>query len=132
MRMTHDEVDDIVQRIRAETGPTFDPGVKTRRQAAEVIAGGDVDLVGLARTMVLDPDLATTWLSRCSADPEFPTFDSPPPGGVTAWYTTRLTALGQDREGTFDRTLDAAVTEYETRDAGRVAGWTTRSGSCRL
>ena len=32
-------------------------GIKTRRQAAEVIARGDADLVGLARTMVLDPHL---------------------------------------------------------------------------
>lgn len=98
-------------------------GVKTRRQAAELVADGDVDLVGLARTMALDPQLPTTWLSTESADPEFPTFVAPPAGGITAWYTMRLTALAEDREPPYDPTLHEAIDEYDSRDAQRVADW---------
>ena len=101
-------------------------GVKTRRQAAELIEGGDADLVGLARTMVLDPELPATWLGPESTDPEFPEFVSPPAGGVTAWYTMRLTALAEDREQSFDPTLAEAVVDYESRDAHRVAGWNAK------
>jgi 2,4-dienoyl-CoA reductase-like NADH-dependent reductase (Old Yellow Enzyme family) len=77
-------------------------GIKTRRQAVDLIAAGDVDLVGLARAMVLDPELASTWLGPDPADPEFPVFVSPPAGGVTAWYTMRMTALAEDREQSFE------------------------------
>lgn len=101
-------------------------GVKTRRQAAELVADGDVDLVGLARTMVLNPELPATWLGPGSTDPEFPAFVSPPPGGITAWYTMRLTALAQDRERSYRPTLDEAIDEYDSRDARRVEGWNAK------
>jgi hypothetical protein len=35
------------------------------------------DLVGFARTTVLDPELRSTWLGPDSTDPEFPAFVSP-------------------------------------------------------
>ncbi|MDX2381764.1 MAG: oxidoreductase [Acidimicrobiia bacterium] len=121
---------DFARRARVVTGSALmlTGGVKTRRQAAELIADGGVDLVGLARAMVLDPELPSTWLGPDSSDPEFPAFVSPPPGGVTAWYTMRMTALAEDREQSFDPTLAEAVAEYDFRDARRVAGWNTRFG----
>ena len=38
----------------------------------------------------------------------------------------RLTALGEDREESFEPTLVEAVEEYESRDATRVDGWNTK------
>ena len=116
---------DFARNARTVTGSALmlSGGVKTRRQAAQLVADGAVDLVGLARTMVLDPALASTWLGPDSTDPDFPAFVSPPTGGVTAWYTMRMTAIAEDREQSFDPTLAEAVAEYDSRDAHRVAGW---------
>ena len=74
-------------------------GFERREQAVDAVASGAVDMVSLARAMVLNPRLADVWLTEESGDPDFPVFDSPPRGGVTAWYTMRLTALGEDSEG---------------------------------
>ena len=104
-------------------------GIKTRAEAANLVASGDVDLVGIARAMILDPTLASTWLGPDSTDPEFPTFDSPPAGAITAWYTMRMTAIAESREESFDPTLADAVAAYESRDADRVQNWNIRFGS---
>lgn len=98
-------------------------GFKRRDQAVEAIASGTVDLVGVARAMALNPRLADTWLSEEGGDPEFPRFESAPPGGITAWYTMRLTALGEDRENQFKLDLPTAIKEYEERDAQRCIRW---------
>ena len=98
-------------------------GFKRRDQAVDAIASGAVDMVGVARAMALNPQLANTWLSEEGGDPEFPRFESPPPGGITAWYTMRLTALGEDREHQFELDLPSAIKEYEERDAKRCIRW---------
>ena len=101
-------------------------GFKRRDQAVDAIASGAVDLVGLARSMALNPRLAETWLSEGGSDPEFPRFESTPPGGITAWYTMRLTALGEDRENVFKLDLPSALEQYEERDAQRCIKWQKR------
>lgn len=98
-------------------------GFKTREEAAQAVSLGATDLVGLARTMVVDPEAPTKWLRPQGGDPRFPRFASPPPGGVTAWYTMRLTALAGQTEASFDPTLDEAIAAYESRDADRIATW---------
>ena len=98
-------------------------GFKRRDQAIDAIASGAVDIVGVARAMVLNPCLAKTWLSAGGGDPDFPRFEFTPPGGITAWYTMRLTALGEDRETLFDMDLPLAIREYEARDAQRCLKW---------
>ncbi|MEM6436659.1 MAG: oxidoreductase [Cyanobacteria bacterium P01_D01_bin.115] len=98
-------------------------GFKRRDQAIEAIASGAVDIVGVARAMVLNPDLAKAWFSEGGGDPDFPRFKFTPPGGITAWYTMRLTALGEDREHEFQVDLPAAIREYEARDAQRCLKW---------
>ncbi len=103
-------------------------GIKRRDQAIEAVAGGAADMAGLARAMVLDPALANTWLDDAGGDPEFPQFESAPPGGITAWYTMRLTALGEDRESSFEMDLPTAIREYEARDAQRCVRWPKRFG----
>ena len=47
-------------------------GFTTRQQAAAAVAGGAVDVVGLARAMALDVELANTWLGEAGGDPAFP------------------------------------------------------------
>ncbi len=98
-------------------------GIKKREQAIEAINSSAVDVVGLARAMVLNPQLADTWLKADGDDPKFPRFESNPPGGITAWYTMRLTALGEDREHAFDLDLHTAIEQYEKRDAQRCITW---------
>lgn len=98
-------------------------GFKTRREAADAVVTGAADIVGLARPMVLDPDLPAKWVHGDGGDPQFPSFVSPPAGGITAWFTMRLTALATGDEGSFDPALSEAITTYESRDAQRVDVW---------
>ena len=99
-------------------------GFKRREQAVDAVVSGAVDMVSLARAMVLDPRLAEVWLTEEGGDPEFPKFDSPPPrGGVTAWYTMRITALAEDAEKTFTLDPESALRVYENRDARRCVKW---------
>jgi 2,4-dienoyl-CoA reductase-like NADH-dependent reductase (Old Yellow Enzyme family) len=98
-------------------------GFEIREQAIDAIASGAVDIVSLARSMVLNPQLANTWLSDQGGDPDFPIFDSPPRGGVTAWYTMRISALGEDGENGFTLDPQSALEVYEERDAQRCIKW---------
>jgi 2,4-dienoyl-CoA reductase-like NADH-dependent reductase (Old Yellow Enzyme family) len=98
-------------------------GFKTRQQAVDAVESGAVDMVSVGRAMALNPNLARVWLSVCGGDPEFPKFDTTPPGGVTAWYTMRLTALAEDNEDEFSLDLESAMSLYDVRDAGRCDAW---------
>jgi len=98
-------------------------GFATREQAVAAIETNCADAVSLARAMALNPSLANTWLSDAGGDPEFPVFEAPPRGGVTAWYTMRLTALGEDNEHRFDLDPAAALDYYEARDSKRCIKW---------
>lgn len=119
---------DFARRAKAITSVPvmLTGGFKTRQQASDAVEGRVVDMVGLARALVLDPQLATTWLSDEGGDPVFPRFDSNPPGGITAWYTMRLQALGEDREAAFRLDLPDAIRSYEARDVGRSIKWRNR------
>ena len=98
-------------------------GFKKREQAVAAITSGAADVVGLGRALALNARLANTWLSEAGGDPDFPRFQSTVPGGVTAWFTMRLTALGEDREDSFKMDLPSALQEYEERDAQRCIKW---------
>jgi hypothetical protein len=62
-------------------------------------------------------------LTRSGGNPDFPKFESPPPGGITAWYTMLLTALGEDRENAFALDLPSAIRVHDERDAQRCINW---------
>ncbi len=98
-------------------------GFQRRKQAVDAVASGVADMVSLARAMVLCPRLAEVWLAEEGGDPEFPKFESPPPGAITAWYTMRITALGHDSEDAFTMNPQRALSEYEERDAERCIRW---------
>ncbi|MEM7045903.1 MAG: oxidoreductase, partial [Pseudomonadota bacterium] len=48
---------------------------------------------------------------------------SAPPGGITAWYTMRLTALAENREDAFAADLPSAIEAYDQRDVRRSKTW---------
>lgn len=102
-------------------------GFKTAAQAVAAITDGVADMIGLARALVLDPDLPKAWQTG-GADVTFPRFTDPPEGGVTAWYTQQLTRIGQDQSA--DRAADAtaALAAYNARDDMRVHLWNARFG----
>tara|TARA_R110002094_G_scaffold20644_1_gene32194 strand:+ start:2159 stop:3367 length:1209 start_codon:yes stop_codon:yes gene_type:complete len=98
-------------------------GFKTRAQAEDAVASGAVDVVGLARALVLEPELPKLWMLDQKPEPVFPRFSDAPEGGITAWYTMRLTEIGTDKEMPDYSDLRQAVRDYETRDKTRTEVW---------
>ena len=98
-------------------------GFKKREQAIDAVATKLVDVVGIARAMVLNPRLAEEWLNYDGKNPTFPKFQHSPPGGITAWYTMRLTAIGEDNEENYSPDVPTALRVYEERDAARCIKW---------
>ena len=83
-------------------------------------------LLALRRALALDPDLPKKWKEGSASDPVFPRFHNPPEGGVTAWFTMRLTELGEGRQLTDESGLEAAIKDYEDRDQARITIWKKR------
>tara|TARA_R110002072_G_scaffold12511_1_gene53913 strand:- start:6256 stop:7464 length:1209 start_codon:yes stop_codon:yes gene_type:complete len=98
-------------------------GFKTRAQAEDAVASGAVDVVGLARALVLEPELPKLWMLDQKPEPVFPRFSDAPEGGITAWYTMRLTEIGTDKEMPDYSDLRQAIRDYETRDKTRTEVW---------
>jgi 2,4-dienoyl-CoA reductase-like NADH-dependent reductase (Old Yellow Enzyme family) len=121
---------DFARRARAMTSKPLmlTGGFKTRAQAEEALASGAVDVVGLGRAMVLEPALPDLWKAGQKLAPEFPRFAEAPEGGITAWYTMRLTGIGEDREMPFPGNLLQAIADYETRDRARTEIWLRHFG----
>ena len=103
-------------------------GFKKRQQAVDAVASGAVDMVGLARAMVLNPRLADVWLSKEGGDPDFPRFEFAPPSGITDWYILRLAALGEDREASFALDIPTAMEKFEERTQVHAASWREEFG----
>lgn len=116
---------DIAKRAKSMTDIPLmvTGGFEKREQAIDAVDSGVADVVSLGRAMALNPQLANVWLSEVGGDPEFPVFDAPPKGGVTAWYSMLLTAIAEDNEQSFDLDPKAAVEQYDGRDAQRCVTW---------
>jgi len=116
---------EFAKRARALTGKPLmlTGGFKTRSQAEDAVSSGAVDIVGLARALVLEPSLPNLWMANEKPKPTFPRFAEPPEGGITAWYTMRLTAIGEGTEPSEFGDLWAAMDEYESRDGSRTEIW---------
>ena len=122
----------FARRARERTGVPLmvTGGFKTHEQARSAITSGGADVVGLARALVLDPELPGKWRAGDHSDPAFPRFEAPPEGGVTAWYTMRLTALADGEEGAPPAAdLESVVSAYDERDAARTGLWLERFSS---
>ena len=98
-------------------------GFKTRAQAEGAVASGVVDVIGLARALVLEPSLPDLWKRDQKPNPVFPRFSDAPEGGITAWYTMRLTEIGAGKETEAFGDLGQAIRDYETRDKARTGFW---------
>lgn len=123
----------FAQRARAITRKPLmaTGGFKTYAMAHDAVASGAVDMVGLARPLVLDPALPSHWQSGENYEPQFPRFEAPQEGAVTAWYTMRLTQLAQDAEsaqGYGPTDANAALAEYNARDAEKTKLWQAQFG----
>lgn len=118
------------RRARQHTGKPLmtTGGFKRFEQVSSALEEGCVDAVGLARAMVLDPDLPGKWIADGEPDPAFPKFASPAPGAVTAWHTLRLAALGEDGEDAFAEEANVALELYDRRDESRHDAWRERFG----
>ncbi len=106
-------------------------GFKTRAQAESAVAEGHVDVVGLARVLALQPNLVHLWRNDQMPAPEFPRFAENPEGGITAWYTLRLTVIGEGRDLPAIDNLHDAIEFYENRDKVRTEIWTRHFGRNR-
>lgn len=98
-------------------------GFKTRAQAEKAVGSGAIDVVGLARALVLEPTLPNLWMANQTPEPVFPKFSNAPVGGITAWYTMRLTEIGADKETDDVGDLGQAISDYEARDKSRTEIW---------
>ncbi|MCY0146942.1 NADH:flavin oxidoreductase/NADH oxidase family protein [Hoeflea sp. G2-23] len=98
-------------------------GFKTRAQAEAALASGAVDVIGLARALALEPALVNLWQLDREPEPAFPQFSEVPEGGITAWYTMRLTEIGNDAETPEIGDLLQAVRTYQDRDEERTRIW---------
>ena len=116
-------------RQRTNTPVMLVGGVKTLQQATEIVSSGAADIVGLARALVLCPDLANRWREGAGSQPVFPRFPSAPEGGVTAWYTMKLTEIADMHDGTATLDIDAALETYLKRDAERTVVWQAHFGA---
>ncbi len=101
-------------------------GFKTRDQAEVAIIEGKADLVGLARALVVDPELPSFWLAGQRSEPQFPCFRNPPEGGVTAWYTMQITQNTKGDATLSSDDLQSAIETYESRDDTRRRIWNSK------
>lgn len=116
---------DFTRRARGQTTKPLmvTGGFKKLDQLVDTISDGGADFIGLARALVLDPALPNHWLNNQTVDPKFPRFASPPEGGITAWYTMRLTQLAHDCESDDIPDLEETLRIYDDRDNKRVSIW---------
>lgn len=105
-------------------------GFKTKEQALDAITSGTADFVGLARAIIIAPSLPNDWQNGENLAPKFPRFSHSPEGGVTAWYTMRITDIGEDKliDAEFDLDIDKAIETYEERDLERTEIWLKHFG----
>ncbi len=122
---------DFASRARTRTTKPLmvTGGFKTLQQAHAAIENGTADLIGLARALVIEPDLPKKWQAGHAPEPQFPRFDSPPEGGVTAWYTMQITQIANDGTALSPADLPDAIKDYEERDQRRRAVWTEYFGN---
>lgn len=110
-------------RNRTTTPLMLTGGVKTFAQADELLRAGHVDVIGLARALVLEPDLPHHWQHGDTLSPAFPRLTSTEAGAVTAWYTMRIAALAEDQEAEFSMEASDAFARIKAQEAARVARW---------
>jgi 2,4-dienoyl-CoA reductase-like NADH-dependent reductase (Old Yellow Enzyme family) len=102
-------------------------GFKTRAQVDDALTKG-VDVIGLARALVIEPSLPALWQAGRMPNPTFPRFEQAPEGGITAWYTMRMTGLAEGNDDSTASDLFEVLAEYENRDQARTKVWLAHFG----
>ncbi len=113
-------------RGRTQTPLMLTGGFKSVDQMLAARDSG-IDVIGLARALILDPALPQR-LQAGGEFPAFPRFDAPPEGGVTAWYTMRITSMAQGTEGDSPDAMQDVIARYEARDHARAETWVQTFG----
>ena len=101
-------------------------GFRKRTEAEQAVASGTVDMIGLARALVIDPGLPKKWLNKRGKDPVFPRFSAAPPGGVTAWYTERLRQWGSVGVADEKASVEDALAHLQRRKEANAMLWQKR------
>lgn len=116
---------DFAGRARSKTSIPLmvTGGFKTLAQAESAVADGKADIIGMARALVVDPELPSNWLAGERGEPRFPRFNNPPEGGVTAWFTMQITQHARGEAGLSPDDLAYAIEAYEDRDYARRKIW---------
>ena len=98
-------------------------GFKSRLQAEDVITSGIVDVIGLARALILEPSLPNLWKKDQALATVFPKFSQNPKGGITAWYTMKILEISEHKKFPFSDDLLSAIQAYEERDLMHTKVW---------
>ncbi|MGR3714000.1 MAG: NADH:flavin oxidoreductase/NADH oxidase family protein [Shimia sp.] len=120
----------FAKRARAKTTVPLmlTGGFKTFAQAHAAVAEGIVDIIGLPRALAIEPSLPDLWQANEALTPVFPRFSEAPEGGITAWYTMRLTEIGSDTVAPDFGDLGDAIRAYDARDKARTDIWLEHFG----
>ncbi|WP_394242174.1 NADH:flavin oxidoreductase/NADH oxidase family protein [Vibrio astriarenae] len=103
-------------------------GFKNSEQVISALSSGNADMVGLARALVLEPKLVKLWLKGKDIAPNFPRFNAPPEGGITAWYTMLIQAIGQNCSETFALNVEQALIDYQSNEQVLSTKWISNFG----
>ncbi|MCV3274123.1 oxidoreductase [Roseobacter sinensis] len=98
-------------------------GIKSKAQAVDLLQTGDVDVVGLARALVLQPDLPKLWQRDEMLCPHFPKLAPGGEGAVTAWYTMRIAAIAASTEAAYDLETADALAAVKRTEAENAIRW---------
>lgn len=110
-------------RKRTERPLMVTGGVKTCAQAVDLLKTGRADVIGLARAMVLHPDLPNLWQKGEMPCPSFPRLASDQEGAVTAWYTRRIAAIGAGEDAGFDMDATDALSAVKSQERENAKRW---------
>ncbi|MEO0343916.1 MAG: oxidoreductase [Pseudomonadota bacterium] len=111
-------------RARTDKPLMVTGGFKSKDQAKEVIEANITDFIGMARAFIIAPEFATHWQSSNDFKLSFPKFKNPPVGGVTAWFTTQIRALGEGQtDQGLDRRLKTALAAYDVQTKRLTKIW---------
>lgn len=90
------------------------------------------DLDNAGATPITSPALPYLWMENQLPESAYPRFWDAPEGGITAWYTMRLTEIGTDKETHGVSELGQTICDYEARDNTRAEIWLRHFNSCAV
>lgn len=102
-------------------------GFKTRAQAEDAVASGAVDIVGLARALVLEPSLPDLWKAERKPEPFFPRFSDARRAG-----SPRGTRCGSPRSALIKKHRFSAISARQSETMKRATNLEQEFGCVTL